>query len=390
MNTYTGLSMIKNLKVILLAFFIGVIILSFNNIQTIGAEEEKIKIQNFDKNKIYDSIPTHIFLDRNDSDWKEQSLADKDFDRKQLAIKNFVTSSNGEIEEWDAAMKITATTTHNFDVITGQAGNGFELVGLVATKQKLSDAYNATQSEKRLHNWIETKYESLDSIEDIDQRISEITNGVELRLVKQVVDAFNKQARHGNVPGELIETDASFWIITAGIAICQYDLECDVKFPTKVRDQKLYENKIPDSITSFRTVTSIFDYFLPLAYAAWVDANHHTYAYADPWQCEYGNCKKSYSNISTGTHNIFASSDGNHGAGSHVDTYVGSCGNSSGAGSYNVIAADFEIGFNTCWSAFDTGYGCAIDSITGLELDNNPDAIWLWSLSGTSDAHIDN
>ena len=164
--------------------------------------------------------------------------------------------------------------------------------------------------------------------------------------------------------------------------------ECDPAFATEVRDQKLYEQEIPSDLPiTIPVLGSILDYFLPLAYA-WSDARHHTYAYAEPWSCDYGTCKISYGQISTGTHNISAGTGGGeHGTSQEVDIYVGSCGNGSGAGSYNVVAADFNIGFNTKWSALDTGYGCASDATNGLVVDNHQQPVWGWVLSGTSDAY---
>ena len=67
---------------------------------------------------------------------------------------------------------------------------------------------------------------------------------------------------------------------------------------------------------------------------------------------------------------------------------MGSCGNGGGAGSYNVVMADFSVGLDTCWSAMDAGFGCAMDSVTGLEANRNPHAVWLWNLDGASNAYI--
>ena len=81
----------------------------------------------------------------------------------------------------------------------------------------------------------------IEKLEFIENTRQLSTNDVNPKLVTQVVDAFNKQARHGNVSSELAMTDVDFWVITTGIALCEHTPECDPAFATEVRDQKLYE-----------------------------------------------------------------------------------------------------------------------------------------------------
>ena len=295
---------------------------------------------------------------------------------------------------WNEAMKRTVLVTHNFDVMSGKAGNGFELVALVKTLDRLQGVYTATDPEKRFHDWAASMYDIPANATDIDVRIDEIKNELGPDLVSQAVAAFDEQARHGNVPNVLIANDTEYWIITAGIAMCSYDPDCDSTFMKKVRDERLHERAVPDGLPITRTSYTVLDYFLPMAHAAWRDARHHTYLYAEPVDCNYGVCKVSDGEIATGTFTFSLSVGKNsrgmtgHAFGNTVDIYVGSCGTGTNAGSvYNVVRAEFQI-IVTHWRGFDVGYGCATDSVMNLRLgDMNPNAGWIWYLRGTSNAY---
>lgn len=360
-----------------------------------GTELDAILTQEFDYKKVYDKVPDDLLLDRNDTKWTSQKLSDPEFENKQNAVKAYAAydmKNNG----WNKAMMKTVLITHNFDVMTGEAGNGFELVALTKTLEQLQGTYSATEPEKRFHDWVMANYDVPNDAGRIDARIDMIKDELGPDHVSQVVEAFDDQAKHGNVPDDLMSNDTKYWIITANIALCNYDDECDSEFMKKVRDEKLYERDVPEGIPVTRTSYSMLDYFLPLAYAVWGNAEHTTSVYVQPADCTYGTCKVSDEVTTTGPYDINLAPPYNPGTSQVGHSYVpvtisiSSCGTGADkSATYSVIEADFTV-FKTYWSGFDVGYGCAADRIrmAMLEEGMNPEAAWIWSLTGTSNAYI--
>ena len=364
-------------------------ILLFSMLNVVSADEtnkDMIKIKKFDETITYDKIPHDVLLVRDDHVWMKQAKHDPDFLIKQKSIKSYLIDHSAGQNEWSVAMKKSAAIIQNFDVMIGKTGNGFELVGLVTTKEKMMGMYSAGEPEKRFHGWIATTYALPDNIKDINDRIDKLTDNIDQRFVVQVVDAFNDQARHGNVPSELAAIDPYFWIITASISTCNYDTECDSAFMTKVRDEKLYELEIPTGLPITNSTDLNEKYVLPMTSVTWTDARHHTNAFAKPFQCDYGNCKIPYSKTSTGTHDFSLHPNGGHGVGKYVDIYVSSCGKDT-VESYNVVNANFEIGLIHHWNGFDVGYGCAIDYVYAKKVSDRPHSTWVWNFSGTTNAY---
>lgn len=359
-----------------------------------GTERDAILTQEFDAKKAYDKVPDDILLDRNDTKWMSQKASNPEFEDKHNAVKAYVAydmKNNG----WNEAMMKTVLITHNFDVMTGEAGNGFELVALTKSLEQLQGTYSATEPEKRFHDWVISKYDIPDDAGSIDARIDRIKDELGPDHVSQTVAAFDDQARHGNVPDDLMSNDTKYWIITANIALCDYDDECDSEFMKKVRDEKLYERDVPEGIPITRTSHPILDYFLPLAHAAWVNAEHTTSVYVEPKTCTYGTCKVSDKVTTTGTYAINLYSPHNPGTEQTGHSYlpvsvsISSCGTGADkSATHNIVAADFTIS-TVQWSGFDFGYGCAADRVKIRVIENmNPEASWLWSLTGTSNAYI--
>ena len=90
-------------------------------------------------------------------------------------------------------------------------------------------------------------------------RIDEIKDDLGPDLVSQVVAAFDEQARHGNVPDVLIANDTGFWILTANIAACDYDPDCNSSFMKKFRDQRMYERDGRDESPMIQAQHTFFD-----------------------------------------------------------------------------------------------------------------------------------
>ena len=203
---------------------LAVAILSPLGLQYAAADDDEkdpygVKTQAFDPEKLYGDIPDDVLLERDDAEWAAQKLGNPGFDAKQDAVKAYLTYDT-EKNGWNEAARRAVLVTHNFDVMSGEAGNGLELVALTKALDRRQGVYSATEPEKRFHDWLSTRYAVPDSAADIDSRIDEIKDDLGPDLVSQAVAAFDEQARHGNVPGILIANDTGFWIITAGIAAC--------------------------------------------------------------------------------------------------------------------------------------------------------------------------
>ncbi len=354
-----------------------------------GNATREIGTQEFDPAKQYGKIPDGVMLDRNDPEWVAQKLSDPEFEEKQAAIRAYVAYDGAEKNGWNEAMKRTAVVAQNFDVMTGEAGNGFELVALAKALDKLQGAYSATEPEKRFHDWVAARYAVPDTARDIDARIDALKDELGPALVSQAVAAFDEQARHGNIPYELASTDGAFWAITALIASCDHDPDCDSTFARKVRDNKLYERDVPDGIPTTIPTATMMDYFLPAAYAVWPDAEHRTMAHMEPWDCNYDNCRISADVTTTGTYNISLHVPGTrHATEPGAQLSVVSCGTGdSRSSTYNVVHAEFNVGIVTHCTGFDARYGCAFD-FKEVSLPFSSTSVWRGSLTGTTNAYI--
>ena len=351
----------------------------------------------FDPKEQYNKIPDDVLLDRIDSKWIAQNTTDPKFEDKQNAVKMYA-AYDIEKNGWNEAMKKTVLVTHNFDVLSGKAGNGFELVALTKSLDRMQGTYSATEAEKRFHDWVVDKYEVPSQARDIDARIDEIKDDLGPDLVSQAVAAFDERARHGNVPRDLIANDTAFWVITMSIAMCDYDSNCDSAYMKKVRDEKIYERATPDEVPTIGTSHVFIDYFLPKAYAAWVNAEHQTTTSVRVFSCGYESCFTSRSATTTGpyvisveTPNAVLSSGREvpgHASGTHVqEVYASSCHTRGNQNVYNIIQVRFSVA-NEEWSDHAGNYGCAVATTLNWPTGTSPGAAWRWSLTGTSSALI--
>lgn len=361
-------------------------------------DSDTTAIHIFDPKVHYDKIPDDVLLDRTDSKWLAQNVTDSKFEDKQNAVKMYALDDMGK-NGWNEAMKRTVLLTHNFDVLSGEAGNGFELVALSKTLDRMQGVYSATEPEKRFHDWVMSTYTIPGTVHDIDARIDEIKDELGPDHVSQAVAAFDEQARHGNVPRDLIANDTAFWVITMAIAMCDYEPECDSAYIKKVRDEKIYERQLPNGSSTMETSHPIIDYFLPKAHAAWVSTEHLTTTIVRVYRCNYGSCSTINSTITTGQHTISESPPEitvlpgytpiGHAIGTHAqEVYASSCDNRGRQNVYHSIAVQFRVG-EPRWS--DSNYnrmGCAVVSTVNISVANNPTAPWVWSLVGTSNALI--
>ena len=116
-----------------------------------------IKTQAFDPEKRYDDIPDSVLLERGDTEWTAQKLSNPEFVAKQDAVKAYLSYDMTK-NAWNEAARRAVLVTHNFDVMSGEAGNGFELVALSKALDKRQGVYSATVPEKRLHDWLANRY----------------------------------------------------------------------------------------------------------------------------------------------------------------------------------------------------------------------------------------
>lgn len=353
------------------------------------------KIIAFDLDKQYDEIPDDVLLDRNDTKWTSQKDDDPDFESKRDAVKLYA-SYNMEDNGWNEAMKRTVLVTNNFDIMSGEAGNGFELVALVKALDRLQGVYSATEPEKRFHDWVTSKYDMPDNAKEIDARIDAIKNELGPGLVSQVVAAFDEQARHGNVPDDLAANDTAFWVITASAAMCDYDPDCDPALIRKIRDERIYERGVPDGIPITETIHPMLKYFLPIAYAAWAPAEHVTYMNVKVIRCNYDTCSMTKEDTTTGEYTISyrppmitgsAVREIGHVTGTTVPrVYVSSCPTRADPDAYNYVGAQFSTTVMH-WSEHNAREGCAFVAAYNIRVSENPAAVWTWSLTGISNAY---
>ena len=393
---------VKDTRTPLLLLTLGVVALSVPGLQYAaaddgGAEPHGVKTQDFDPEKRYDDIPDDVILDRDDAKWTAQKLDDPEFERKQDAVRLYA-AYDLEKNGWNEAMKRTVLVTHNFDVMSGEAGNGFELVALVKALDKMQGSYSATEAEKRFHDWVASKYAAPDNAKDIDARIDEIKSDIGPDLVSQAVAAFDERARHGNVPGDLMANDTAFWTITAAIAMCDHDPDCDPAFMRKVRDEKIYEREAPDGVPTTATTHPVLEHFLPMAHAAWVPTEHATSMFVRVVTCNYGSCSMSRHVTTTGAYTIdlqpprirtsAGDTEAGHATGATVPAVqVTSCATRDIPSTYNYVRAQFDIGV-TLLNDQDGRIGCAFVSERNITVSSNPDATWTWTLTGTTGAYI--
>lgn len=294
-------------------------------------------------------------------------------------------------------MKKTVLVTHNFDVMSGEAGNGFELVALSKALDRLQGVYTASDPEKRFHDWAMAKYDIPDSAGDIDARIDEIKSELGPDLVSQAIAAFDEQARHGNVPRDLMANDTAFWAVTAAIALCEHDLDCDPAFMKKVRDEKIYEEELPYTSPATEMAHPITEYFLPTAHAATVSVEHVTSMLVRVIDCNYGSCSMTKHETTTGAYIINfqppmirtpVGEEIGHAEGGTVPAIlVSSCGTSGNPNINNYLRAQFSTA-SVHWADHDARRGCAYLSAHNVHISHNDDAHWTWTLSGASYASL--
>lgn len=355
----------KTTKAILSAVLILVLVFPVTAISATEAEQEKTPSK----------IPNEELMERAYEQWKGQYKNAEEFTIRQNAINEYVNAdlpNNG----WNQFMVKENIIIHNFDTLIGKVGYGHELVALYAAKDQMLGVYTATEPVMKFHEWLLTKYSVPATVEEIDARVVSIVSEKYMHLVPQYVASFNNMANQGNVPPELVEQDAKYWIMVANVAVCQYDANCDRDGIQGIFNNELYrtqQNRATIDMASF----DILRYFLPEAHAV-TYVEHAAYVYANPNTCDYGTCWRSDSAYGVGPFNLSIWSPG-HGYGT-LYVYASSC--SSVGGVTTKVTGTVDMGPE--WNFSKTGGTCAVHE--GYYSLPNPNASYVWTVSTTHSA----
>ncbi len=115
---------------------------------------------------------------------------------------------------------------YNLETEIGRDVDGYELVALVAQKNKIFGSYFPTHAEKKLHDWALSQYKIPTTLEGIQERFREIVgNGNEDRSLA-IVNILNHMANHGNVGGVVHASDPKFWSNVGVTSLCNYITVC--------------------------------------------------------------------------------------------------------------------------------------------------------------------
>lgn len=305
-------------------------------------------------------------------------------------LKSYVNADNPDFK-WNEVTKKQHIIINNFDTLIGNPGHGHELVALVAEKKQLNGNYNPSEPVRKYHEWAKSQYDIPDTKKEIKNRIIEITGDEKYnRLVKQVYKAYNTMVSYGNVPEELFESDARYWLLISGIAVCRDTQDCDVKgleellVPLTPEEIAEYENQL----NTDESDGSLFEYVIPQAFA-WdqQDVYHSLYAWIEPYSCTDGygfECRVTINTI-TGIGELSDSETypGDHMYTEYMKTYALSC--SSGEPyAMNEISVTVDVGPEFTFD--DDDYGCA-DVYENVRVGNSNGAPHSFStVRATSDA----
>lgn len=330
------------------------------------------------KEHIPDGIPKERIIERDFQKWNNKYVNEEEFNVKQASIRSYTTADlpqNG----WNQFMQKSAIVIHNFETINENVGSGYELVGLFAAKDRLTNNYDSSKSVSKLHDWAISEYDIPKSIEKIDERIASLVPEKYSHLVPEYVSVFNDMAEHGSVPDELHEQEPEYWIMVANVSLCGYVPDCDLPLMQNILDNGSYGKQ--DTIIP---TLDIMEFILPKAYAITYVLSYG-YLFVDPYDCEYSSsCEVSTQSSGTNPYNlhIYTSGDGNHSYGNSIDIYASTCSSVSGTTAKVTGTLEAKGGSYPIWAQ---QLNCAIDDRT-INLGGNPGATWFWDASTTHQA----
>lgn len=84
-----------------------------------------------------------------------------------------------------------------------------------AKAQQSNGTYDPTDAERRFHEWA------------FKIIINPVMPNADIKLIEQVIKAYNDNINLGHVPFELIATDTAFWGQVMHNAICENYIDCD-------------------------------------------------------------------------------------------------------------------------------------------------------------------
>lgn len=326
-------------------------------------------------------------IERYGEKWEAQFSSPQEFREMMRALMTYTIAEMPD-NGWNKAMVLAHTKIHNFDTIIEKTGFGHEITSLIAAKQRLLDQYNHTEPVKRFHSWLAEKYPAPDSVEGIDQRLTEIISEPDfIRFAPDLAGAFNTLALHGNVPDELLEHDSDYWILVASISSCGYSQGCDVASLQEILDTESYKK---DSIPPPDVASDWLSILLPKEFA-WSETYHYTIVYGEPYTCTYGTCKVQEDEPwSVGEHNVLVTppdlegaAGAGHGTSNYMRIYVMTCSN---AHAYNSAVAKFQTTSQPVYFTA-SGNGCAkVD--TTVQASDRDDPHYVWYLRGITNSWI--
>lgn len=365
----------KNVKTILFASLITAMILPFSSTGMVEAvSSENVN----DKESIPSDIPKERILERDFAKWSNKYASADEFNVKQASISTYTTTDfpqNG----WNQFMQKAAIVIHNFETINENIGNGYELVGLFATKDRLLNIYDASEPVSKLHDWATSEYDVPTTVIEIDERIASIVSKDRIHLVSEYITTFNKMAEHGSVPDKLQEQDSEYWIMIRSVSLCGYVPDCDLPLMQNILDNESYRTQ-----TSIILTFDIMDIIFPKAFAVTYYLSYG-YLFVDPYECEYSStCEVSTSGYGTDpyTLHIYTAGPDEHSFGNYIEVYASTC--SSVAGKTAKVSGDIEAKGST-FLIWAQKLNCAIDART-LYLNGNPNASWFWDATTTHKA----
>lgn len=365
---------IKNAKTILFAGLIAAMILPFSGMQFAEAQESIGK------------IPTDKIIERTAEIWSSKYNTTEEFQAKTAYVKEYTEASLPE-NGMNQFIQRETIRLHNFETIIGEKIDAGELVALYAAKQKADNTYGEPyHAVQKYHDWLLSQYDL--PTKTIDSRILEIIGDTKyLEMSQEFVDSKNSLAFHGVIPFELFETDKQYWgKVTLG-GECHLDETCDFEdfqkvfdYPVMTEEERaLYKQGKPQPVS-----TGIVEFFLPNIYAWTLQHYQITYGtvYVEPADtCAPGNCRISDSLTGMSPQSGSDIFTGDHGIGTHLDTYVSHCGGDSTVVNENSLTATVGSDYNDD----AVGWGCAT---TGnfFQVAQSEQATWLYSVSADAES----
>ncbi|MYB46888.1 MAG: hypothetical protein F4X71_04005 [Cenarchaeum sp. SB0662_bin_33] len=192
---------------------------------------------------------------------------------------------NAEFDGLDSYTRDAALVLHDFEVMFSpdmEHDASWEVVALLAQKERLGDGYAPTTNEGLMHDWIIEQYQPPHTIPEIDAAVLAIVLTEDnFHYAENVYQTMTDVANIGYVPNDLREQDWEYWHWEMHIAVCDLFWEdCD---PVQLREDLANNRELTaEEITAIEeyqnnnirhgaVVTVEYDQSsLPTAYAAGV------------------------------------------------------------------------------------------------------------------------